>query len=119
MGRATFFINNLPAKVYYEVVRAAIAKSDLVKKCYVVKGPDDKLKLASYAFVVLNDGVPKNNQTRREIVKKATEPFNLGKRRIVLKSYEIPRRVIFLDDLPLTKANKTDFRKLEKMAKEM
>ena len=119
VGRATFFINNLPAKVYYEVVRAAIAKSDLVKKCYVVKGPDDKLKLASYAFVVLNDGVPKNNQTRREIVKKATEPFNLGKRRIVLKSYEIPRRVIFLDDLPLTKANKTDFRKLEKMAKEM
>lgn len=119
VGRATFFINNLPAKVYYEVVRAAISKSDLVKKCYVVKGPDEKLKLASYAFVVLNDGVPKNNQTRREIVKKATEPFNLGKRRIVLKSYEIPRKVIFLDDLPLTKANKTDFRKLEKMAKEM
>ena len=119
VGRATFFINNLPAKIYYEVVRAAIAKSELVKKCYVVKGPDKKLKLASYAFIVLNDGVPKNNQTRREIVKKSTEPFNLGKRRITLKSYEIPRKVVFLDDLPLTRANKTDFRKLEKMAKEM
>ena len=119
VGRATFFINNLPAKVYYEVVRAAISKSDLVKKCYVVKGPDKKLKLASYAFVVTNDNVPHNNKTRREIVKKATEPFNLGKRRITLKSYEIPRKVIFLDDLPLTKANKTDFRKLEQMAKEL
>lgn len=119
VGRATFFINNLPAKVYYEVVRAAIAKSDLVKKCYVVKGPDAKLKLASYAFVVTNDGVPHNNKTRRAIAKQATEPFNLGKRRITLKSYEIPRKVIFLDDLPLTKANKTDFRKLEKMAKEI
>lgn len=119
VGRATFFINNLPAKVYYEVVRAAVSKSELVKKCYVVKGPDDKLKLASYAFVVLEDGVPKNNQTRRQIVTKATEPFYLGKRRMVLKSYEIPRKVVFLDDLPLTRADKTDFRKLEKMAKEM
>jgi len=119
VGRATFFINNLPAKVYYEVVRAAIAKSDLVKKCYVVKGPDAKLKLASYAFVVLNDGIAKNNQTRREIVKQATAPFYLGKRKITLKSYEIPRKVIFLDDLPLTRANKTDFRKLERMAKEL
>lgn len=119
VGRATFFINNLPAKVYYEVVRAAIAKSDLVKKCYVVKGPDEKLKLASYAFVVTNEGVGHNNEVRRAIVKQATEPFNLGKRRITLKSYEIPRKVIFLDDLPLTRANKTDFRKLEKMAKEM
>jgi acyl-coenzyme A synthetase/AMP-(fatty) acid ligase len=119
VGRATFFINNLPAKVYYEVVRAAVSKSEYVKKCYVVKGPDAKLKLASYAFVVLNDGVGKNNQTRREIAKKSSEPFYLGKRRITLKSYEIPRKIIFLDDLPLTRANKTDFRKLEQMAKEM
>lgn len=119
VGRATFFINNLPAKVYYEVVRAAVAKSDLVKKCYVVKGPDKKIKLASYAFVVLNDGVPKNNITRREIVKTATKSFYLGKRRITLKPYEIPHKVVILDDLPLTRADKIDFRKLEQMAKEM
>lgn len=119
VGRATFFINNLPAKVYYEVVRTAISKSELVKKCYVVKGPDDKLKLSAYAFVVTQDGVGHNNQIRREIIKKSTEPFYLGKRRITLKPYEIPRKVIFLDDLPLTKANKTDFRKLERLAKEM
>ena len=119
VGRASFFINNLPAKIYYEVVRAAVAKSDLVKKCYVVKGPDKKLKLASYAFVVTNDGVPHNNETRRAIAKQSAEPFNLGRRRITLKSYEIPRKIIFLEDLPLTRANKTDFRLLEKMAREM
>ncbi len=119
VGRATFFINNLPAKVYYEVVRAAVSKSELIKKCYVVKGPDPKLKLASYAFIVTNDGVAHNNEIRRAIIKQATEPFNLGRRRITLKSYEIPRKVIFLDDLPLTRANKIDFRKLEKMAKEL
>ena len=119
VGRATFFINNLPAKVYYEVVRMAVSKSELVKKCYVVKGPDAKLGLAAYAFVVTQDKVGHNNEVRRAIAKKAAEPFSLGKRRITLKSYEIPRKIVFLDDLPLTRANKTDFRKLEKMAREM
>ena len=77
------------------------------------------MKLAAYAFVVTKEGVGHNNQVRRQIVTQATEPFNLGRRRVTLKSYEIPRKVIFLDDLPLTRANKTDFRKLEKMAREM
>ncbi len=119
LGRATFFINNLPAKVYYEVVRLAVAKSDLVERCYVVKGPDAKLKLASYAFVVTKEGVGHNNQVRRQIVTDATRPFYVGKRRVILKPYELPRKVVFLDELPMTKANKIDFRKLEKMAREM
>lgn len=119
VGRATFFINNLPAKVYYEVVRTAVSKSDLIDKCYVVKGPDKKLKLSPYAYVVTKDGVPHNEETRKRIKATASEPFNLGRRRIALKSYELPSKIIFLDELPLTRANKTDFRKLEKMAREM
>ncbi|MBR3132392.1 acyl--CoA ligase [Candidatus Saccharibacteria bacterium] len=119
VGRATFFINNLPAKVYYEVVRTAVSKSELIDKCYVVKGPDPKLKLAPYAFVVTKPDVPHNENTRQQIRKTASEPFNLGRRRIALKSYELPTKIIFLDELPLTRANKTDFRKLEKMAREM
>ena len=119
VGRATFFINNKPAKVYYEVVRSAVARSELVSRCYVVKMPDKKLSFSSCAFVVVKDGVGRNNETRRKIMKDATEPFYLGKRRIVLKDYEIPRKVVFLDELPLTRANKTDFRKLERMAKEL
>ncbi|MBO7131914.1 acyl--CoA ligase [Candidatus Saccharibacteria bacterium] len=119
VGRATFFINTVPAKVYYEIVRASIARNEVVKSCYVVKMPDKKLGWASCAFVVLNEGVGKNNETRRKIAKESTEPFYIGKRRVVLKEYEIPRKVVFLDELPLTRANKTDFRKLERMAKEL
>ena len=119
VGRATFYINNLPAKVYYEVVRTAVSKSELVEKCYVVKGPNKKYKLAPYAFVVTKEGVPHNNDTRKEIIAKTKEPFNLGRRQITLKPYELPCKVVFLDELPLTRANKTDFRKLEKMAREM
>ena len=69
--------------------------------------------------MVTKEGVAHNNEVRRQIVTDSTQPFYLGKRRVALKSYEIPRKVIFLDDLPLTRANKTDFRKLEKMAREM
>ncbi|MBQ3474089.1 acyl--CoA ligase [Candidatus Saccharibacteria bacterium] len=119
VGRATFFINTVPAKVYYEVVRASIARNEIVKSCYVVKMPDKKLGFSSCAFVVLNEGIGKNNETRRKIAKESTEPFYIGKRRVVLKEYEIPRKVVFLDELPLTRANKTDFRKLEKMAKDL
>ncbi len=119
VGRSIFFINNIPAKVYYEYVRGAIIRSDLIKTCHVVKGPDEKLENAAYAFVVLKDGVPKNNETRRAIVKTAAEPYRVGRDRIVLKPYEIPRKVIFLDELPLTKADKVDFRRLERMAKEL
>ena len=119
VGRATFFINTVPAKVYYEVVRASIARNEIVKSCYVVKMPDKKLGFSSCAFVVLNEGIGKNNETRRKIAKESTEPFYIGKRRVVLKEYEIPRKVVFLDELPLTRTNKTDFRKLEKMAKDL
>ena len=119
VGRATFFINTLPAKVYYEVVRTAVAQSALVDRCYVVKMPDEKLGFSSCAFVVPRDGVGKNNAIRRQIVKDSTAPFSLGTRRITLKPYEIPRKVVLLDELPLTRANKTDFRKLERMAKEL
>ena len=119
VGRATFFINSLPAKVYYEVVRMAVRKSELVKKCYVVKGPDKKIKFAPYAFVVTQEGVGHNDEVRKQILEKASEPFNLGRRRVTLKSYEMPKKIVFLDDLPLTRANKTDFRKLERMAREM
>jgi len=119
VGRATFFINNTASKVYYEVVRTAVSKSELVAKCYVVKMPDKKWGWGACAFVVPKEGVGRNNDSRRQIMADATKAFYLGKRRFELKNYELPRKVVFLDELPITRANKTDFRKLERMAKEM
>lgn len=119
VGRSRFFINNVPAKVYYEYVRAAVMRSDLVKTCQIVKGPDAKYESAAYAFVVLKEGIAKNNTTRRTIMKTATETFNIGRDRITLKPSEIPRKIIFMDELPQTTANKVDFRKLERMVREM
>ena len=117
VGRSHFFINNIPAKVYYEYVRGAVMRSELVETCCIVKGPDKKLETAAYAYVVLKKGVGKNNDTRRAIAKTAAEAFKIGNTRIELKPYEIPRKIIFLDELPKTKADKVDFRKLESMSR--
>ena len=119
VGRSRFFINNVPAKVYYEYVRAAVMRSDLIKSCCIVKGPDKKYESAAYAFVILKEGVPKNNETRQSILKTTAETFNIGRDRITLKPSEIPRKIIFLNEFPQTDADKINFRKLERMAREM
>ncbi len=119
VGRSRFFINNVPAKVYFEYVRAAVMRSDLIKSCCIVKGPDKKYESAAYAFIILKDGVPKNDKTRRAILKTAGETFNIGRDRITLKPSEIPRKIIFLDEFPQTEADKINFRKLERIAKEL
>ena len=109
----------MPAKVYYELVRMAVSKSDLISKCYVVKMPDEKMGWSACAFVVVKEGVGRNNTTRHAIMEDAAKVFYLGRSRLQLKDYEMPKKIVFLDELPLTKANKTDFRKLEQMAKEI
>ncbi|MBR2837079.1 acyl--CoA ligase [Candidatus Saccharibacteria bacterium] len=119
VGRATFFINSVPAKVYYEIVRSAVAKSPVVSKCYVVKMPDKKMGYTACAFVVTKDGVPQNDDTRDAILAAASEPFYIGAHCIELKNYELPEKIVFLDALPLTPANKTDFRALERTAAEL
>ncbi len=117
LGRATFFINDVPAKVYYEVVHAAVMSSELVQKAYVVKAPDAAHRFVAYAFVVLKDGVPRDDDTRNRILVAAKKPFRMGNQNMILKWYEVPRKIIFLDDLPETRAGKTDFRELEERAK--
>lgn len=116
VGRATFFINALPAKVYCNVVEAALEKSDLVRQSYVVEAPDDKLGKVAYAFVVPQDGASMSEETAREILETAAQPFQLGEGHIILKDYEIPRQIVFLTELPMTPANKVNYRLLEKVA---
>lgn len=116
IGRATFFMNDRNYKIYYEIVRTAVAQAPEVKQSYVVKGPHPTLGLASYAFVVLHDGVEANDQTRAAIIEASKQPFQLGDAKQTLAPHEVPYKVIFLDELPTTDAEKTDFHALEKMA---
>lgn len=117
VGRSRFFINNLPAKVYYDYIHTAVMQSEFVKACQIVKGPDSKIEYAPYAYIVLNDGVPADEATKKSIIETASKPFYVGKDFILLKDYEIPRKIIFMEKLPVNRVTgKVDFLLLEKMA---
>ena len=119
VGRASFYINNLPAKVYYEVVRAAVETSPDVLKVYVVKMPDEKYRFRPIAFVVPKPGVFRTLETEAKIIDHSHLPFRIGEKEMQLKEYEIPKKVVFLDDFPRTRQEKINFRELEKLAEEL
>lgn len=119
VGRAKYYVNSFPAKVFMANVESALLQSELVKACCVVKAPDAELLYVPYAFVVLEKGVPKTDETRRRILKTAGEPFPLGEGMKTLRDYEIPRKIIFLDELPTTSTGKVRLRELEKEAEKL
>lgn len=119
VGRATLFLNAFGYKVYPNVVKIAMMNCSLVRNCEIVKVSDPEMRFVPYAFVVLDEGVPANDATWEEIFQKMSEPFQLGDQTITLKDYEKPRYHEFVPELPMSKAHKIDFRKLEQMAQEI
>ena len=103
-------------KVYYGVVKKAVENSDLIKEVHVVKGPDSEQGYGSYVFAVLREDVARDDETRRQIMDAASQTFQLGNHAQTLKSFELPRKIIFVDALPLTVNNKIDFKRLERWA---
>ena len=118
-GRSIFFINSTTSKVYYGVVRAAFDQSDLVEYCEIVQVPDEQFGSMPFAFVTTKPGVAHDEATRQRILADIQRPYYMGKDQYVLKEYEVPRQIVFLDEMPLTKADKVDFRKLERVASKM
>ena len=105
MGREKrFFIaRGIFEKVNCEVVEDAISKLDGVYQNAVVVTPDET---GCKAFVVLEDGFT-NNRTAREEFKQ-----NLAK---ILKEYQMPREIRFVEEIPMMSSGKVDYKKLETM----
>ena len=80
----------------------------VVKSCVIGVPHPYKIQVAK-AFVVLKDGIDKNETLRNEIYDHCVK--NLAK-------YSLPYEIEFIDELPKTKVNKVDYRKLEEMEKE-
>lgn len=114
-------------KVYPDVVTNALnSASPLIENCRVVKGPGDTWDFeknlgtfVSCAFVKTAPGVPHTDETIRQILEDAKQhTYPIGNHTAHLKDYEIPQpdRVYLVDELPLTRAGKVDFRLLEREA---
>ncbi|GCD81523.1 acyl-CoA synthetase MbcS [Parageobacillus thermoglucosidasius] len=90
-------------------VEDALVKHPYVKECAVVASPDEVRGHVVKAFIVLREGVDKNDPTLipklQEHVKQLTAP------------YKYPRKIEFVDDLPKTASGK--IRRVELREREM
>ena len=91
--------------VYPTQIERVIESLPFVEKCVVVSMPHDYKKEVPKAYIVLNEGKDKNEETISEI--KAFCKNNLA-------HHSIPYRYEFVDILPKTPYNKIDFMKLQK-----
>lgn len=121
IGRASrFYINNSLNKVYCELVQSVINQIDIVDACAVVPMPNKDSLYVSKAYVVLKQGIPTSETSERYIMHKSREPYKnpATGEMVVLKEYEAPASISFLNELPRIKSSdKIDYRKLEEMAK--
>ena len=120
VGRASrFFIIYTLNKVYCELVQNVVSSIDVVERCAVVPKPDKDMLFVSQAFVVLKPDVQPSEEMKEYIISESRKTITDSTgQQISLKEYEVPRCVVFVEELPRTKADKLDYRLLEEMAKE-
>lgn len=108
-----FFITNPKKggsyKVYCEYVQKTISTLERVRECVVVDVDDAECVKAGKAYIILNDNVPKDSETE-QYIRERLEQNSL------LKPYEIPRDIVFVDKIPRTKAGKINFELLKRRA---
>ena len=119
-GRSSrYYIRSDLNKVYLEHIQNVISLIDVVDSCCVVPKPDKDLLFTNKAYVVLKDGVLPSKEVSNYIMNMCYKPLynNVTGEMVLLKPFEVPESITFLDTLPRTKADKVDYTLLENMAK--
>lgn len=116
LGRTSrFYINSDINKVYCENLQSIINKFSYVSECVVVPKPDDEKLYVSKVFVVLKDNY-KSTPNICNILMNDLHNFSDKNSEYYLKEYEFPSSIEFVNSIPLTSANKIDYKKLENEA---
>ncbi len=98
-----FFATGVTDKVNCETIEQAISSLDVVDQTAVVVTPDNA---GAKAFAVLENGIQPGPETRQHILESLSTQ---------LKPYQMPRTIIFVDELPLMESGKVDYKLLETM----
>ena len=121
IGRASrFFIINTLNKVYCELVQSVVSNIDVVDSCAIVPKPNEESLFECKAYVVLKDGYSPSEEMERYIIDKSRDVYvDANGEETILKDYELPASVTFLDRLPRTDmAEKIDYEYLKRMSEE-
>ena len=121
-GRSSRFYIITPSlnKVYLDHVQVIVSNLDCIKECAIVKKPNDESMYENKAYIVLKDGIEKNDETKLYILDQLTKQITLTNGdEAQLKPYEIPASIEFVDNLPRTiGSEKIDYKPFEKLAEE-
>ena len=116
--QSRFYIISTLNKVYCDHIQSIISNIDEVDECAIVKVPDETMLYVNKAYIVLNEGVDKNNindileEKFKKPIRTLTGDFEQ------LKWYEIPTYVEFVKELPRKSGTeKINYQFLEKDAK--
>ena len=115
-----YYIRSDLNKVYLEHIQNIMSLIDVIDSCCVVQKPDKDLLFTNKAYVVLKDGVLPTKEISDYIINMCYRPLynSVTNETMQLKLFEVPESITFLDKLPLTEADKVDYKLLEKMALE-
>ena len=114
--KSRFYIRGTGHKVYLDNVQNIVNASDSrIADCAAVKQPDENELYINKVFVVLENGVMPTEELKRELLDKLSLPVVSGNKTVQLKEYEIPKDIIFVDELPRKEGTeKIDYMVLEK-----
>lgn len=101
--RRFFIADGIFEKVNCETIEEAISKLDGVYQSAVIVTPDEA---GCKAFIALRKDLAPDKATKDEIEK------NLAK---LLKSYQLPRELVFIDKIPMMDSGKINYKKLKTM----
>ncbi len=114
-----FYIMSSLFKVYMDHVQSVISNLSCVRECAVVAVSDEELLYANKVYIVLNDGYEPTPELEAEIFRLFHKPtFSANGEESQLKTYEIPKYVEFVPELPrIHGTEKVDYPTLTEDAK--
>ena len=114
-----FYIMSSLFKVYMDHVQSVISNLSCVKNCAVVAVPDEKELFVNKVYIVLNDGYVISPELESKIFELFKQPtVNSVGEETQLKTYEIPKYIEFVTELPRKKGtDKIDYQLLTEEAK--
>lgn len=119
-GRASrFYIISSLNKVYCDHIQQVLNAVDCIEMSAVVKEEDKDNLYVGHAFVILKQGYEKSEGTKERILLACSKEVVVQNGdKVILKPYEIPANISFVDEFPYTTADKIDYMELEKRLKE-
>lgn len=99
--------DRIQIRVYPMRIEETLIKNELVQKCAVVGVKDDKLAYRSVAYIILSDKEMDHGEAKKQLIKYCS---------LNLPDSHWPDEYVFIDQFPITRAGKVDYRTLEKKA---